>query len=37
MNKDGIIEYKELKKGQPPSIIKIDRGHELLEAWEPTI
>ncbi|CAD8055064.1 unnamed protein product [Paramecium sonneborni] len=37
MQKDGLIEYKEIKKGGQPSIIKIDRQHEQISDWEPTV
>ncbi|CAD8149990.1 unnamed protein product [Paramecium pentaurelia] len=37
MQKDGLIEYKEIKKGGQPSITKIDRQNEQISDWEPTV
>ena len=37
MGKQGLIDYKEAKKGTQPMIMKINRGNLKLEQWEPTI
>ena len=37
MSKDGLIEYKEGKKGAQSQIESIDRTTEQYESWEPTV
>ena len=37
MSKQGFIDYKEAKKGTSPMIMKVNRGIDKLEKWEPTI
>jgi hypothetical protein len=37
MSKDGLIEYKEGKKGASSQIESIDRTTKQFEAWEPTV
>jgi len=37
MAKEGLVEYKEAKKGSNPVIVKINRENKLYDKWEPTI
>ena len=37
MSKQGLIEYKEARKGTSPMIMKVNKGLEKLEKWDPTI
>ena len=37
MTKEGLIEYKEDKKGKELKIFSIDRGHKKIDSWKPTV
>lgn len=37
MSKEGLIEYKEGKKGAQAQVESIDRSAPVYDSWEPTV